>query len=127
MGLFSKKKETKEFEIENVESRLDVLEKEKELYKDFTEELVEDLKNFAVANDMIDEDTIELIPILKKYGKKLDNFTELAYKSAEIEIEKVEALEDNMTKIENDLDGLRKELANTNKILERVAKALEKK
>lgn len=127
MGLFTRKKETKEFEIEKVESRLDVLKVEKELYKDFTEELEKDLKNFAVANDMIDEDTIELIPILKKYGKKLDNFTELAYKSAELEIEKVEVLEDNMIKIENDLDGLRKELANTNKILERVAKALEKK
>ena len=127
MGLFTRKKETKEFEIEKVESRLDVLKAEKELYKDFTEELEEDLKNFAVMNDMIDEDTIELIPILKKYGKKLDNFTELAYKSAELEIEKVEVLEDNMIKIENDLDGLRKELANTNKILERVAKALEKK
>lgn len=127
MGLFTRKKETKEFEIEKVENRLDVLKTEKELYKDFTEELEKDLKNFAVANDMIDEDTIELIPILKKYGKKLDNFTELAYKSAELEIEKVEVLEDNMIKIENDLDGLRKELANTNKILERVAKALEKK
>lgn len=127
MGLFTRKKETKEFEIEKVESRLDVLKVEKELYKDFTEELEQDLKNFAVANDMIDEDTIELIPILKKYGKKLDNFTELAYKSAELEIEKVEVLEDNMIKIENDLDGLRKELANTNEILERVAKALEKK
>lgn len=127
MGLFTKKKETKEFEIEKVESRLDVLKAEKELYKDFTEELEKDLKDFAVANDLIDEDTIELIPILKKYGKKLDNFTELAYKSAELEIEKVEVLEDNMIKIENDLDGLRKELANTNKILERVAKALEKK
>lgn len=127
MGLFTRKKETKEFEIEKVESRLDVLNAEKELYKDFTEELEQDLKNFAVANDMIDEDTIELIPILKKYGKKLDNFTELAYKSAELEIEKVEVLEDNMITIEKDLDGLRKELANTNKILERVAKALEKK
>lgn len=127
MGLFTRKQETKEFEIEKVENRLDVLKTEKELYKDFTEELEKDLKNFAVANDLIDEDTIELIPILKKYGKKLDNFIELAYKSAELEIEKVEVLEDNMIKIENDLDGLRKELANTNKILERVAKALEKK
>lgn len=127
MGLFSKKKEEKTFEIENVESRLDVLKAEKELLKDFTEELEQDFKNFAVSNDMIDEDTIELIPILKKYGKKLDNFTELAYKSAEIEIEKVEALELNMTRMEIDLDGLRKELITTNKTLERIAKALEKK
>jgi len=127
MGLFSKKKEEKTFEVENVETRLDVLKKEKELLNDFTEELEQDFKNFAVANDMIDEDTIELIPILKKYGKKLDNFTELAYKSAEIEIEKVEALELNMTRMEIDLDGLRKELITTNKTLERIAKALEKK
>ena len=63
MGLFTRKKETKELEIEKVENRLDVLKTEKELYKDFTEELEKDLKNFAVANDMIDEDTIELIPI----------------------------------------------------------------
>lgn len=127
MGLFSKKKEEKTFEIENVESRLDVLEAEKELLNDFTEELEQDFKNFAVANDMIDEDTIELIPILKKYGKKLDNFIELSYKSAEIEIEKYEALELNVTRMEIDLDGLRKELITTNKTLERIAKALEKK
>lgn len=127
MGLFSKKKEEKDFKINEVSTRLEVLAKEKELMEDFNKDIEEDLRNFAVANDMIDEDTIELIPILKKYGKKLDNFMELAYTSAEIEITKTESLEESIKELEHDLRGVKTELATTNKTLERIAKALEKK
>lgn len=128
MGLFSKKRnEEKDFKINEVSTRLEVLAKEKELMEDFSKDIEEDLRNFAVANDMIDEDTIELIPILKKYGKKLDNFMELAYTSAEIEIIKTESLEESIKELEHDLRGVKNELATTNKTLERIAKALEKK
>ena len=128
MGLFNKKRnEDKDFKLETVSTRLDVLAKEKELMADFNEELVKDLRDFAVANDMIDEDTIELIPVLKKYGKKLDNFMELSYTAAEIEIVKTEKLEEAIISLESDIRGVKNELANTNKILEKIAKNLEKK
>lgn len=128
MGLFNKKRnEDKDFKLETVSTRLDVLAKEKELMADFNEELVKDLRDFAVANDMIDEDTIELIPVLKKYGKKLDNFMELSYTAAEIEIVKTEKLEEAIVSLESDIRGVKNELANTNKILEKIAKNLEKK
>lgn len=128
MGLFNKKRnEDKDFKLETVSTRLDVLAKEKELMADFNEELVKDLRDFAVANDMIDEETIELIPVLKKYGKKLDNFMELSYTAAEIEIVKNEKLEEAIVSLESDIRGVKNELANTNKILEKIAKNLEKK
>lgn len=128
MGLFNKKRnEDKDFKLETVSTRLDVLAKEKELMADFKEELVTDLRDFAVANDMIDEDTIELITVLKKYGKKLDNFMELSYTAAEIEIVKTEKLEEAIVSLESDIRGVKNELANTNKILEKIAKNLEKK
>ena len=127
MGLFNKKRnEDKDFKLETVSTRLDVLAKEKELMADFNEELVKDLRDFAVANDMIDEDTIEFIPVLKKYGKKLDNFMELSYTAAEIEIVKTEKLEEAIVSLESDIRGVKNELANTNKILEKIAKNLEK-
>ena len=128
MGIFSKKRnEEKDFKLHEVTTRLDVLAKEQELMEDFSKDIEKDLRDFAVANDMIDEDTIELIPVLKKYGKKLDNFMELAYTSAEIEITKTEKLEDTIKELESDLRGVKNELATTNKTLERIAKALEKK
>lgn len=128
MGLFNKKRnEDKDFKLETVSTRLDVLAKEKELMADFNEELVKDLRDFAVANDMIDEDTIELIPVLKKYGKKLDNFMELSYTAAEIEIVKTEKLEEAIVSLESDIRGVKNELESTNKILEKIAKNLEKK
>lgn len=128
MGIFSKKrKEEKTFEVESVETRLDVLKAERELMTDFAQELETDIKNFMIKEDMIDEDYIELIPVIKKYAKKFDNLVDLSYKSAEIEIEKYEALEEALIKLTDDNRLLRSELKETNKTLERIAKALEKK
>lgn len=128
MGIFSKKrKEEKTFEVESVETRLDVLKAERELMTDFTQELETDIKNFMIKEDMIDEDFVELIPVIKKYAKKFDNLVDLSYKSAEIEIEKYEALEEALIKLTDDNRLLRSELKETNKTLERIAKALEKK
>lgn len=128
MGIFNRrKKEVNEFEVEKVETRLDVLKAERELMTDFTQELETDIKNFMIKEDMIDEDYIELIPVIKKYAKKFDNLVDLSYKSAEIEIEKYEALEEALIKLTDDNRLLRNELKETNKTLERIAKALEKK
>ena len=128
MGIFSRKRrEEKEFEVEKVETRLDVLKAERELMTDFAQELETDIKNFMIKEDMIDEDFVELIPVIKKYAKKFDNLVDLSYKSAEIEIEKYEALEEALIKLTDDNRLLRAELKDTNKNLERIAKALEKK
>ena len=128
MGIFNRrKKEVNEFEVEKVETRLDVLKAERELMTDFTQELETDIKNFMIKEDMIDEDFVELIPVIKKYAKKFDNLVDLSYKSAEIEIEKYEALEEALIKLTDDNRLLRTEIKETNKNLERIAKALEKK
>lgn len=127
MGLFKTKRREEVKTEKSIETRLDVLETEKELLKEFSEEFSNDMKKLMIEEDMIDEDTIKAIPYIKKYGKMFENLTELSYESAEIEIRHAETIEKAICELELDMEGIKKELESTNKILDKIAKVLEKK
>lgn len=129
MGIFSKKfraEETLE-KIERCDTRLELLDEAQEFIEGSTEELFEDVRDILVKTDSIDEDFVECVPVLKKYGTKLGVLMRIIFKSSRIEIKKINELEKQNEKLESAVTAMEKEMETQNKILERIAKAIEAK
>lgn len=124
----------KELDLNNVTTRSELLKKMELEVDDTKHEVITDIKNVMISEDAFDEDSVKYIPLIKKYLVKLDNFMKLSFKASEIEIEKTEELEEEvkglhkeLAAVSKDMDTLAKNAAKQNEILERIAKALEKK
>lgn len=124
----------KELDLNDVTTRSDLLKKMELEVDDTKHEVITDIKNIMISEDAFDEDSVKYIPLIKKYLVKLDNFMKLSFKASEIEIKKTEELEDEikglhkeLAAVSKDMDTLAKNAAKQNEILERIAKALEKK
>lgn len=124
----------KELDLNNVTTRSELLKKMELEVDDTKHEVITDIKNVMISEDAFDEDSVKYIPLIKKYLVKLDNFMKLSFKASEIEIKKTEELEDEikglhkeLAAVSKDMDTLAKNAAKQNEILERIAKALEKK
>lgn len=124
----------KELGLNDVTTRSDLLKKMELEVDDTKHEVITDIKNIMISEDAFDEDSVKYIPLIKKYLVKLDNFMKLSFKASEIEIKKTEELEDEikglhkeLAAVSKDMDTLAKNAAKQNEILERIAKALEKK
>ena len=124
----------KGLDLNDVTTRADLLKKMELEMDDTKHEVITDIKNFMISEDAFDEESVKYIPLMKKYLVKLDNFMKLSFKASEIEIKKTEELEDEvkglhkeLAAVSKDMDTLAKNAAKQNEILERIAKALEKK
>ena len=129
MGIFSKKfraEETLE-KIEHCDTRLELLDEAQEFIEGSTDELIEDVRDILIKTDSIDEDFVEYVPVLKKYGTKLGVLMKIVFKSFRIEIKKIDELEKQNKKLESAITAMEKEMETQNKILERIAKAIEAK
>ena len=127
MAIFGKrwKKDNDETDVTTIESRLKVFDETSKLTKELMDDMATDVRDFMIREDLIDDEFIEYIPMMKKYAHKLARLYELNEKACKIEIQKTEALEKRMESIEQSMATLADATKGQNRILERIAVAME--
>ena len=134
MGIFGKKyKEVKEDvnvektekkEVTGTYTRSELVGLQRETVKGLIKEAVSDVTELLVEQG-IDEDMARIYLVLKKYQKPFIKLIDLSYEELYLEIKKTEELEEaikvlsEQSKKQNDI------IENQNKILDRMAKAIE--
>lgn len=137
MGFFTRKfkeRDEKELELGSVDTRMELLKESRLELEDLTEDVYTDVKKLCIEEDVFDEKTVKIIPYITKYLKRYDRLMDLSWKAAEIEIKKAETAEETFAKMQKELsyvanatERLTRQYEEQNKILERIAKSLEKK
>lgn len=134
MGIFGKRWKKEDYDVTGLETRKQIHEKTNELLKETTNELIDDVRDFMIREDLISDKFAEYIPTIKKYGDRLNALWDLSNRSYEIELKKMEQLEEQNEKVSKSIDDisvdmrvLSKEIEKQNEILGRIAKALEAK
>lgn len=134
MGIFGKRWKKEDYDVTGLETRKQIHEKTNELLKETTNQLIGDVRDFMIREDLIDDKFAEYIPTIKKYGDRLNALWDLSNRSYEIELKKMEKLEEQNEKVSKSIDDisvymrvLSKEIEKQNEILGRIAKALETK
>lgn len=127
MAIFGKrwKKAEDETDVRTIDSRLEVFDETSKLTKELMDDMATDVRDFMIREDLIDDEFAEYIPMMKKYAHKLSRLYELTEKACKIEIEKTEILEKRMENIEKSMATLAAATEGQNRILERIAVAME--
>ena len=129
MAIFGRrwKKREDETDIKYIETRAQVFDETSKLTRELIDDAAEDVRDLMIREDLISEELAEYIPTIKKYGHKLGRLYELSEKACKIEIARADALEENMEDIKTAIEELASATKAQNAILDKIAKAMEKK
>lgn len=129
MAIFGKrwKKAEDEKDVRTIDSRLEVFDETSKLTKEIMDDMTTDVRDFMIREDLIGDEFAEYIPTIKKYAQKFSRLYELTEQACKIEIEKTEILEKRMESIEKSMATLAAATEGQNRILERIAVAMEVK
>jgi hypothetical protein len=121
MGIFGKRIVKKDGSETNVKAstRAEILDEIGAELEETGNEIIVDLTNGIAMDGGFDMDNVKYIPYIKKYMIKISNLVNMFGKSMKIEIEHTEALEKEISKMNENF-------ASMNNYLSRIALALEK-
>ena len=135
MGIFGKKTKTikKEADVEKVEktvekkatTRRQILEEQRKTLSDLISDATHDLKCYLVTEGEVDEDMAKAYLVIKEYIKPIKKLIDLSYEEMYLEIEKTEQLEKAFETLAAQSAKQNDIIENQNKILDRMAKAIE--
>lgn len=120
MGIFGKRIVKKDGSETNVkaQTRAEILDEIGTELEETGNEIVVDLTNGIAMNGGFDMDNVKWLPYIKKYMTKVNNLANMFGKSMKIEIERTEALEKEVAKMNENFESM-------NNYLSRIALALE--